>query len=178
MTSQQNIVLIGFMGTGKTTVGLLLAKEMGWEFIDSDQEIERSSGKQIQDIFREQGESAFRKIERETIASLCTQHTNKIISLGGGAYTQEAVREVCLRTSTVVYLSLSWEAWKKRREMLIEGRPLLQTKSIDEVQALYESRLPLYAQHHIKVETDALSPEQVTQSIIAQIANGKPKTCD
>lgn len=170
----QNIVLIGFMGSGKTTVGQRLASQLSWEFLDSDHEIEKNTGTTIKEIFRSQGEAAFREIERQTIEKLCTNQSRKVISLGGGAFTQKAVREVCLRTSTVVYLALSWETWKKRRDELIEDRPLLQTNTLEEVQKLYQTRIPVYSQCHIKIDTDTLTPEQVAKAIMDQITTKSP----
>lgn len=101
---ERNIVLIGFMGVGKTTIGQLVAKKLYRDFIDVDQEIEKRHHMSIPDIFEQMGENYFRKIERELIVDLCTNTRLKIISLGGGAYLQEEVRNVCLSHCIVFFL--------------------------------------------------------------------------
>src|SRR4051794_27868634 len=98
---ERNIVLIGFMGVGKTTIGQLVAKKLYRDFMDIDHEIEKSQKMPISQIFKELGEEQFRKIERDFIANTCSNTRLKIISLGGGAYMQEEVRRVCLEKCIV-----------------------------------------------------------------------------
>ena len=79
----QNIILTGFMGTGKTTAGRVLAKNLGWEFIDTDDLIERQAGKSIRDIFKDDGEDVFRGLERQVAAGI-REFQNHVVATGGG----------------------------------------------------------------------------------------------
>ena len=169
MNIDKNIVLIGFMGVGKTTVGRMLAEMLSWEFLDSDHVIEQKYRMPITEIFRKYGEPEFRRAERETIEELCTKHQRKVISLGGGAYAQDAVRDVCLRHCIVIYLDLSWRQWQKRRPMLAENRPILQTRTNKEIRDLFETRKQYYAHHHLKVRTDGMKSEQVARFIYRRL---------
>lgn len=172
MNLDKNIVLIGFMGVGKTTVGKMLAEALSWEFMDSDHVIEQKFGMPITEIFRRHGEPVFRQAEKETIEELCTRHTGKVISLGGGAFSQEAVREVCLKHCTVIYLELSWRQWKRRRSQLVENRPILQTRTNEEIRQLFDLRKTHYASNHIKIRTDGLNSDEVAR-IIGRLLRGE-----
>lgn len=102
---ERNIILIGFMGAGKTTIGQLVAKKLYRDFIDVDAEIERRHGMSIPEMFAQKGEAYFRQVERELIVDLCTNTRLKILSLGGGAYLQEDVRRACLAHGIVFSLT-------------------------------------------------------------------------
>ncbi|MBY6277817.1 shikimate kinase, partial [Symbiobacterium thermophilum] len=143
---ERNIVLIGFMGVGKTTIGQLVAKKLYRDFIDVDQEIEKRHHMSIPAIFEQMGENYFRKVERELIVDLCTNTRLKIISLGGGAYLQEEVRNACLSHGIVVFLDLSWENWKDRLPSIVHDRPLLKNKALEEIKQLFELRKQAYSQ--------------------------------
>jgi shikimate kinase len=160
-----NIMLTGFMGSGKTTVGRILAKKMNWRFLDADQEIERRHGMPISAIFQKMGEPKFRQFEREFMLEICHGNSRSIVSLGGGAFVQDEIRQACLSTSFVVFLELSWESWQARQHLLIDTRPLLKTKSPGEIRSLFESRQRIYALSHLTVRTDNLSPEDVADRI-------------
>ncbi|MDY7220998.1 shikimate kinase [Halalkalibacterium halodurans] len=151
---ERNIVLIGFMGVGKTSVGEQLAKRLFRDFIDVDQEIEKTWKMKISDIFRLKGEEAFRKIEREMTIDYCTNTSLKVISLGGGAYMQDAIRTACLDHCIVIYLDLSWSLWKERLNVLIDNRPVLQDKKVEEMEQLFTKRQPTYQKNSFQVETD------------------------
>lgn len=162
----RNIVLTGFMGVGKTTVGLLLAEKLQREFLDADQEIEKRHGMPVTEIFGTMGEAKFRQMEKDYIVDLCGNARSKVVSLGGGAFMQEEIRSACMDAAVVVNLDMTWDAWMERQHLLIETRPLLQTRSIEEVRQLFETRRSAYAIHHIGVLTDGLSPEEVAARII------------
>ncbi|WP_123041774.1 shikimate kinase [Cohnella candidum] len=162
----KNIVLTGFMGCGKTTVGQLLAKRLNREFLDADLEIERRQGMPVTEIFKTQGEPAFRQMEKDLILDLCRHSRGKIISLGGGAFMQEEIRNACLASSDVFFLDLGWESWVTRHHLLMETRPILQSRSIDETRRLFESRHPVYALSHHTIRTDDTSPEEIAEQII------------
>ncbi|CDQ39081.1 MULTISPECIES: shikimate kinase [Virgibacillus] len=162
---QKSIVLIGFMGVGKTTIGKEIAKKLFRDFIDADQEIEATFGLPASEIFQTYGEHVFRQKEKEIIQGLCNQKL-KIISLGGGAFLQEDIRKMCLDKCIVFYLDLSWESWQDRISLLIDSRPVLQGKSLDEIKALFEERKSIYQDHHSTVPTDQLMIDEAASYIV------------
>jgi shikimate kinase len=166
---EKNIVLIGFMGVGKTTVGQLVAKKLYRDFIDVDVEIEKMYNMPITEIFRKVGENEFRRVEKEFIVNLCNHQTLKIISLGGGAYLQEEVRKACLSKCIVYFLDLSWECWKERLPLIIDSRPVLQNKTLEEIEDLFFKRRKAYSLHNSKISTNDLDAETVANHIVESI---------
>src|SRR5690625_165723 len=132
---EKSIVFIGFMGVGKTTVANLVAKKLYRDFIDIDQEIEKEYNMTTTEIFKTFGEDEFRAKEKEYILNYCKQPL-KVISVGGGAFLQEEIKKACLDHSIVFYLDISWKSWKKRLNMLIDSRPVLQNKPLEDIEAL------------------------------------------
>lgn len=169
---ERSIVLIGFMGVGKTTIGQLVAKKLNRDFIDVDQEIEKAFHMTIPELFQEKGEAFFRQTEKDMIVDICEQTKDKVISLGGGAFQQEEIRKIALKTCIVLFLDLSWENWKQRMELLIENRPLINNRSIEEIEQLFIKRKRIYSEHHVKVETDSLSPEEAADYIVETLKLG------
>ena len=164
--TNKNIMLTGFMGSGKTTVGCLLAELTGQVFLDADREIEHKYGMPITEIFQKAGEAAFRQMEREYMLGLCRNERQTIVSLGGGAFMQEEIRDACLSSSLVVFLDIGWDAWQERHQLLMETRPLLQSKSLEEIRKLFEARREIYALSHLTVLTDDLTPEEIAERIL------------
>ncbi len=162
---EQNIVFIGFMGVGKTTIGKQVAKKLDRDFVDVDAVIEEEFGMPPTQIFQEFGEKAFRNREKEIIRDLC-QTKLKVLSLGGGAFLQEEIRDMCLANSIVIFLDLSWEKWKDRISLIIDSRPVLQGRTIEEIEKLYYERQQIYALHHLKVQTDNQTEEEVANYIV------------
>ncbi|MFS0750846.1 shikimate kinase [Oceanobacillus sp. 1P07AA] len=162
---EQSIVLIGFMGVGKTTIGRTVAKKLFRDFIDIDEVIEKKFNMSTKEVFHHYGEETFRKAEREIITDICQQRL-KVVSLGGGAFLQKEIQDICLHSSIIFYLDLSWDQWKDRIELLMENRPVLQGKSIEEMKQLYEDRKPIYEQHHSRVITDDHEIEEVADYIV------------
>ncbi|EKN71711.1 shikimate kinase [Neobacillus bataviensis LMG 21833] len=163
--TNKSIVFIGFMGVGKTTIGRMVAEKLGREFIDIDEEIEKEYAMKVSDIFEKIGEMAFRDKEKSVITSLCEQK-GKVLSLGGGAFLQEDIRKVCLSSSFVILLDLSFDKWKERLNLIIDSRPVLKGKSLSEMEELFYKRQEVYAKHHLKVNTDDQDPEEITDLII------------
>lgn len=161
----QSIVLIGFMGVGKTTIGQLVAKKLYRDFIDIDQEIEKEFNMPTTEIFKQFGEKTFRQKEKNTIEHY-SQQPLKIISVGGGAFLQEEIRKTCLANCIVLYLDLSWDNWKERINFIMDSRPNLQNKNIEEMKELFNNRQEIYAYHHSKVSTDALDVNEVADYIV------------
>ena len=130
-----NIVLVGMPGCGKTTVGRELARLSGKPFVDLDEEIVRRAGKSIPDIFREEGEAAFRELEAQVLADVCAR-SGQVIATGGGAVLRTENRTAMRRTGRVYFLRRGLE------ELPTDGRPLSQKGSLEE---MYRVRKPLYS---------------------------------
>lgn len=162
---EKSIAFIGFMGVGKTTVANIVAKKLYRDFIDIDEEIEREYNMPITDIFDQLGEQQFRAKEREYVLNYCKQPL-KVISLGGGAFMQEEIREACLKHSIVFYLDISWKSWKKRLNMLVDSRPILQNNPIENIEKLFNERKSVYEEHNSKLITDDFNEEEVANYII------------
>lgn len=166
--SRKSIVLIGFMGVGKTTIGIELARMLEWELIDTDTEIEELYQMKTVDIFKVHGEEKFRKTEKEFVSRAAKQE-DKIISVGGGAFMQEEIRKVCMEHATVIFLDLSWEYWKKRVNILIDTRPILQDKNLDEMKELFDDRQSIYQDYHLRINLDDLSVTGAVEAIIDEL---------
>jgi shikimate kinase len=158
------IVLVGFMGAGKTTVGHLLAAHLGLPFIDSDRIIEQRSGRSIPQIFAEDGEPAFRELERRVVADLI-DGPEAVLALGGGA-SEHPDTIVRLKSAQVIYLQVGY-AEAMLRVAGDEYRPLLRRPDLE---ALYRRRLGLYDDvATVTVATDGRRPEAVSQDVLAQL---------
>lgn len=164
------LVLVGPPGSGKSTVGALLARRLGVGFRDTDADIEKLAGKPIPEIFVEDGEEHFRALETRAIATALSEHDG-VLALGGGAVLAEANR-VLLAQAPVAFLSVELTA-AVNRVGLGAGRPLLALNPRATLKALLEQRRPLYAEvaDHT-VATDDLTPEQVAEELAA--AAGAP----
>lgn len=165
---EKSIVFIGFMGVGKTTIGEIVAKKLYRDFVDIDKEIETEFNMPTTQIFNTIGEKAFREKEKNLINHFCKQRL-KIISVGGGAFLQEEIREICLSNCIVFFLDLSWESWKERISLIIDSRPILQGRSLEEIEELFYKRQEVYSLHHSKVKTDHLNVEKAADYIIESL---------
>ena len=169
------VCLTGFMGSGKSTVGRMLAAQLAWRFADLDSEIERESGLSISQIFAQQGETVFREIEHECLARLlgaaAARNTRLILALGGGTSAQPrnaalirefgAVRGAA--GSVVIWLDCATEELL-RRCVLMGDRPLFRDEA--SFRKLYEERLPYYRQADYRVESGG-EPMRVIEQILA-----------
>lgn len=164
--SVRRIVLTGFMGSGKSTAGPLLAARLGWRFVDVDNVIESQAGMPIAEIFARDGETAFRRLERDAIARLAPEG-GLVLALGGGAIEAAETRELLLHSPGTVMVNLGVElATTLARCGGTEGtRPVL--ADLANLAARYERRLPLYRMAHATIATDGLSPEQVVEAVLA-----------
>lgn len=165
MHTTKSIVLTGFMGVGKTTVGELVAQKLNRSFIDIDKEIEKDFQMTISDLFALHGEAFFRNYEKEKTCSLAKEPFH-VLSLGGGAFLQPDIQQTCLEHCIVIYLDIDWEEWKERMSLLIDSRPILQSKSLPEVEKLFYSRRAVYSINHSTVKVDYRSPEEIADSIV------------
>ncbi|OMP66518.1 shikimate kinase [Domibacillus epiphyticus] len=162
---QKNIVLIGFMGVGKTTIGELVAKKLYRTFIDVDKEIEKDFGMTIPEIFEKHGEPFFRDYEKKKTCALAEEKL-KVLSIGGGAFVQPEIRQACLDNCVVFYLDMAWEEWKERLDMLIDSRPVLQTRDITEIEELFYKRQDAYSINHSTLTISNRSAEEVADFIV------------
>ena len=171
MKSKKNIVLIGMMGSGKSSIGKLLSKELNLEFIDIDNKIEENENKSISDIFKKNGENYFRKIE-ENFSINYIKLENQVISLGGGGYLNEKIRKQCLRNSVSVWLN-----WKHetiiRRIKNSKKRPMVIKLNTYEIKELILERSKLYSLSDYKINCDKLQKKQIVKKIIKFYENEK-----
>jgi shikimate kinase len=172
MRLPRRIALIGFMGSGKSTVGRILAERLGYALVDSDAAVEERAGAPIRRIFLERGEPAFRDLEADTLETLATR-SRVVIAAGGGAPAQPRNRHFFARRATTFHLRVSLETARRRTEGDV-GRPLL-AQGDETVRRLYESRLPVYEELGAPVDTDGKSPAQVAEEIIRLLENPMPK---
>lgn len=163
--SSGNIYLVGMMGAGKTTIGRLLAKQLGKTFVDCDQEIQRRTGVTITHIFDVEGEAGFRKRETAAIHDLA-QRSNLVMATGGGAILNAANRAELSRNGIVVYLKGSvHDLWQRTRHD--HNRPLLQTADpLARLKELYIQRDPLYTE---LADLVILSGKQSAQSLVLKL---------
>jgi shikimate kinase len=167
----ERVILIGYRGSGKTTVGRLLADRLGWEFADADDHVEAAAGRSVAEIFASEGEAGFRQREAAALAELC-RRPRLVLATGGGAVLRPANRELLRAAGFVVWLHASPEAaWKR-----LQGDPTTAARrpnltalgGVEEVRALVAAREPLYRQTaHLAVDADAPSPEAVAAAILS-----------
>ena len=174
MRTSESIALIGFRGTGKTTVARLLAARLGFRWVDADVEVERIAGKTIADIFEESGESAFRDLESEVVAELC-QRGKTVVALGGGAVLREVNRVWIANCGQTVWLKASAEVLAGR----IFGDPTTAARRPNltnhggrtEIDQMLLEREPIYrACATLEVDTDDKTPDEVADKIVQAIS--------
>lgn len=154
-----NVVLVGFSGTGKSTVGRVLADRLGWQFVDTDVEVERVAGKRIQRVFEEDGEGAFRRMETEAVHA-ALRSPSCVVSVGGGAVLDPLNRRAMRDGHLVVLLDAGVQTIHRRLEddLSEEPRPLLASADpLARIESLKASRDPVYREAaHSVVPTDDL----------------------
>jgi shikimate kinase len=160
----KNIILIGMMGTGKSTVGMLVAQELGYEFVDLDHVIIQQEGRSIADIFADSGEAYFRKVESAVLGQTL-QNGGKVVSTGGGAVLAPGNSSVMLENGFVVGLTATAEDIIARVSG-DDNRPLLAGNAEERVRRIMEERRDAYRFAHCTVDTSGLSAAQVSQHIL------------
>ncbi|MBQ8823446.1 MAG: shikimate kinase [Lachnospiraceae bacterium] len=170
MAKKNNVILIGFMGSGKTTVGIRLSYRMRRIFEDTDKLIEKKQQKEIKEIFATEGEDFFRKLETQMLLELEETVKDRIISVGGGTPVKEENREILKRLGTVVYLRIRPETVYERLKN-DTTRPLLQGEDPKgKICSLMESRKDAYecCADYI-LDVDELSIEEILQEITSKV---------
>src|SRR6202022_1911138 len=155
------IYLIGFMASGKTTIGRLLADELGWSFADLDQDIEGAQGSSIAQIFDTRGEAEFRTVEKEAVKRRVGEVAHgkpMVIALGGGAFTDEANQSLLRENGVTIWLDCSFPRVRAR----VEGsshRPL--ARDPEKFQQLYQQRQGAYSKAEYRIEIDTDDPAKI-----------------
>ena len=159
------ITLTGFMGSGKTTVGRIVADALGCPFLDLDEVIVKKAGQSIPDIFAAQGEAGFRCLEKQMLEQTVKKYAEStaVLALGGGSVTVPGAVQLLQEKTLCIYLQAPLEVLQQRLEGQTEGRPLAGEGLAERLAA----REPLYqAAAHVTMDTEGLSPEEVADEII------------
>ena len=159
------ITLTGFMGSGKTTVGKVLADFLGCPFMDLDDLVVKKAGKSIPDIFAQDGEPAFRQLEAQVLRKTVEKYAEStaVLALGGGAVLAPSSAALLHEKTVCIYLRASLETLLARLEGETAGRPLADASLADRLAA----REPIYEKTaHVVIDTDGLSPDEVADEII------------
>jgi shikimate kinase len=157
------VAIIGYMGSGKTTLGRLLARATGLEFVDLDRAVSKRAGKEIPEIFAEHGEDHFRDLEHEALLAALEGNTPRIIACGGGVVVRQENRAL-LRDVTTVFLREDTDVLYRRTRG--PGRPLRASRR-EEFESRYAERLPLYLEvADFEVEVDGACPSLVMEEVL------------
>ena len=173
----RNIVLVGFMGTGKSTVGKILARRLGRTWVDVDQRIEEAEKRKIADIFEKDGESAFRRMEKEMVSQVAGG-ANLVITTGGGVVLDAENMKALKANGVLVALAATVETVHQRvkdsRHRPLLNLPAGQAGTQDmqsEIQRLLEARKPHYDRADLKCATDGKTAQQVADEILRTLAH-------
>jgi shikimate kinase len=165
--SGDNLVLVGFMGAGKSVCGRLLARRLGRCFVETDDMIVAREGRPVPEIFSRDGEEHFRALEAEAV-ELLRLKSGDVIATGGGLPCREGRMEALQQVGTVIWLRGDLRELCDRATS--EGqRPMLAGRSWAEIEALYRQREPFYARAHLTVDTTGLVPDQVVARLLGQL---------
>lgn len=167
--SDKALVLIGFMGAGKSTLGRALAAKTGVPLADLDNLIVARQGRSIPDIFAEEGESVFRRYETEVLRSLPSREP-MILATGGGVVGRRENWGLMRQLGPIIYLRARWETLRMRLSGST-GRPLATAeRSEADIKALWQRRVPLYEQADLVVDTDGRGVDDVAQEVLSGVA--------
>jgi shikimate kinase len=165
-----SLFLIGFMGAGKTSVGEVLSRALGWNFVDLDDRVVARERRTIDEIFRESGEAAFRHAEEEALRGILIECASGqfVIALGGGAYMQPAIRaQIKESGAIVIFLDAPVSVLLKRCEEQSTVRPL--RGDPDQFRRLYEARRPQYLDSSFCIDTGGKDVEAVSREIVTRL---------
>jgi shikimate kinase len=161
---KKNLVLVGMMGVGKTTIGRILAKNQNKEFIDTDEYIEKKNSMSVSEFFEKKGEKFFRMEERKEILNLLKKN-DCIIALGGGAFIDEILRKNILENCISVWLDADVKILNKR-SLWNKNRPLLQKENnTEKLKEIYTQRKSIYELANYKIKCDKLNKNDIVKKI-------------
>ena len=166
-----NIILTGFMGTGKTAVGKRLAKRLGWRFVDIDQLVETSAKMPIAKIFSERGETVFRRLERRHISRV-VHGRHQVIATGGGAFVNPRNRSLLRASGTVICLTARPLVILERVSRKVGSLPMLSGagKPLVKIRTLLAQRAPAYAQADLTIDTSTLAVDDIVGRLWQQLS--------
>ena len=164
MYSNKNLVFLGMMGSGKSTIGYLVSKKLGLPFIDIDTLIEKEEGSKISNIFKKKGESYFRNLE-EKITLKNLKNGGNIISLGGGSFINKKIRNEVLTNHLSFWLELGDSTLIKRLKGS-KKRPLVFNSTDNEIKNLIKKRKKVYGKAQFKINCDKLTKHEIVKKII------------
>ena len=169
--SGNNIVLVGHMGSGKTSIGMNLSKKINYKFIDTDKEIEDESKMTIRDFFAENGEKDFRKFEERVTKKILKENKWSVIALGGGSFENEKIRSLILKENFSIWLKCNLKTLSYRCDNL-NTRPLLKGKNIrNEISKLDKIRKKNYMKSNLTVDVSRKTKSKIIQEIINSLQN-------
>ena len=163
---KKNLILLGMMGVGKSTIGEIVAKKQDLEFIDTDTNIEKKNSMKITEIFQKKGEHFFRiEEEKEVLKSL--KKSNCVIALGGGAFLNKAIRDNILKDAVSIWLDIDLNTLNERTKWN-KKRPLLNDKddNIKKLEKLYSERKNIYELANHKINCNNLDKENIAKKIL------------
>src|ERR1700729_1405243 len=165
----RTIVLSAFMATGKSTIGPRLAARLGRKLVDADAEIERESGRVVRELWREEGEPAFRRRELALVERLFAEETPRVIAFGGGTVTTRRARHLAIEHAILITLTASPETIVSRVGDALPDRPKLAVGDdpVARAREILEERDEVYAECHAMLATDATEPDAVVDAILA-----------
>ena len=162
-----HILLVGMMGAGKTTTGKLVARRLGWNYKDSDADVEAATGLTVPDLFARDGEAAFRAAEANVLTAACRDESPAVISVAGGAVLNADNRRLIAASGTVVWLRARPETLAARVGDGV-GRPLLGDDPAEAMVRLFEERAPYYAEvADAVIDVEGLTLEAVADRVMA-----------
>jgi len=165
----KNIVLLGFMGTGKSTVGMKVAEKLKMQFIDMDREIEKLTGMSIPTLFKKHGETRFRS-EEQLMAKKLSDQSNLVIATGGGVVLNQDNIEALRQTGTLLCLDADAETILARVNRKKGSRPLLgKNPTLEDIEKMLQEREPYYAQADYRVDTSSKEMSAIVKEIIKLI---------
>jgi shikimate kinase len=163
------LYLVGFMGSGKSTVGRRLAELLGWTFVDLDQEIEKLEGMPISEIFSSRGEDYFRLLERRELGRASAGEST-VVAVGGGAFCCPENAEVIRRTGFSIWLDAPVELLFERCGSCPATRPLF--AGLEDMSALLQCRMPAYSQADLRVQVSGLDVDELARRILGEFRQG------
>jgi shikimate kinase len=170
MNEPDRVALIGFMTSGKSSIGPQLAMRLDLEFLDLDREVVERAGRSVAEIFATQGEPAFREFESQALDGALSGPAN-LVSTGGGTVERESNRRRLVRAALVVWLDVRFDTVCRRLEAAGEPtRPLVARLGLDGLRALHQRRRPLYAScAHLRIDADRDAPGRLARRIAVHV---------